>query len=78
MIKVRGLSIYNPKSRENYTHKNRHFDGFPSFTSDEPCADEQEPTCHNVARQIGEHEKEPKEEWGSLSAINGCIFTTTK
>ena len=40
----------------------------------EPYADEQEPTCHEVARQIGEQEKE----LASLSAINGCINTTTK
>ena len=45
-----------------------------TFTSEGQSADEQEPTCHEVARQIGEHEKE----LSSLSAISGCIFTTTK
>ena len=44
-----------------------------TLSSEGQSADEQEPTCNKVARQIGEQEKE----LGSLSAINGCIFTTT-
>ena len=46
--------------------QNSNFDGFPSLSSEGQSADEQEPTCHKVARQIGEQEKE----LGSLSAIN--------